>query len=60
MVTAETGGIAITPQPSSDNSKPKAGYPMTSFFVVESVDPVLYSVKVHLSVCLSVCLSMFV
>ena len=43
MVTTETGGIAITPRPSSDDTKPKAGYPMTPFF---GVDPVLYNDEV--------------
>ena len=43
MVTAETGGIPITPRPSSDHTQPKAGYPMTPFF---GVDPVLYSDEV--------------
>ena len=43
MVIAETGGIAITPRPSSENTKPKAGFPMTPFF---GVDPVLYSDEV--------------
>lgn len=36
----ETGGIAITPRPSSDHSKPKPGFPMSPFFGIE---PVLYS-----------------
>ena len=43
MATVETGGIAITPRPSSDNTTPKAGYPMTPFY---GVDPVLYSDEV--------------
>ena len=49
VTTAETGGIAITPRPSSENSKPKAGYPMTPFF---GVDPVLYSDEVCMPVVL--------
>ena len=40
---AETGGIAITPRSSSDNTKPKAGFPMIPFF---GVDPVLNSDEV--------------
>ena len=43
MVTSETGEISITPWPSTDNTKPKAGFPMTPFF---GVDPVLYSDEV--------------
>ena len=38
--TLETGGIMITPRPSSDDSTPKPGFPMTPFF---SIEPVLMS-----------------
>lgn len=42
----ETGGIMITPRPSTTDSTPKPGYPMTPFFGVE---PVLMSdaVRIH-------------
>jgi acetyl-CoA synthetase len=36
----ETGGIMIAPRPSSDNSIPKPGYPMSPFF---GIQPVLMS-----------------
>ena len=41
---SETGGIAITPRPASDHSKPKPGFPMSPFFGIE---PVLYSKEVR-------------
>lgn len=34
----ETGGVMIAPRPSSSDSTPKAGYPMSPFF---GIDPVL-------------------
>ena len=34
---AETGGIMITPRPSTTDTVPKPGYPMTPFFGIEPV-----------------------
>lgn len=44
LITAETGGIMITPRPSPDDSTPKPGFPTRPFF---GIDPVLVDDKVH-------------
>ena len=43
VLYTETGGIAIAPRPSPDDSTPKPGYPMRPFYGIE---PVLVDDKV--------------